>query len=58
MTLLMNFDEIEKQLDFRQYHMDAVSLKKNITEKGVSFILSVPGLTEGRPSLMVDDSSH
>lgn len=54
-TLLLMIDEIECLINMRQYDLDGVTLSRS-THGCLS--LQVPGLADGRPSLMPGDTIH
>ena len=53
--LLLWIEEIEREIEFRQYDQEGTILARTSSDY---FALPVPGLADGRPSLMVSDRVH
>ncbi|XP_072026014.1 RNA helicase Mov10l1-like [Amphiura filiformis] len=51
-SALLHLEEVQMQIDMRQFDLEKVSMKPRL---GEYLSLEVPGLAEGRPSVMVGD---
>lgn len=52
LTTLVQLEEVEFDVNLKMYDMDSATLNR----KGQFLVLEVPGLAEGRPSLLVGDA--